>query len=71
MEHEERVNAFLTETLAIEATLADKLRSMPKPEFEAVLRGIFEEDEWILVTLGGFLGGLIGLLQGAIVLALS
>jgi uncharacterized membrane protein YheB (UPF0754 family) len=67
--HEAAVNAFVHERLGIEATFAEKLRSMSKPEFEAVLRGIFEEDEWILITLGGFLGGAIGMLQGAIVLA--
>jgi uncharacterized membrane protein YheB (UPF0754 family) len=44
---------------------------MPKQRFEEVLRGVFEEDEWILVTLGGVLGGAIGLAQGAIVLALA
>ncbi|MFO0697068.1 MAG: hypothetical protein U0230_26070 [Polyangiales bacterium] len=71
MAHEDRVNDFLRERLAIEQTLTEKLRAMSKPEFESVLRGIFEEDEWILVSLGGLLGGLIGLLQGALVLALD
>lgn len=69
--HEATVNAFIHARLGIEATLAERLRAMPKPEFEAVLRGIFEEDEWILISLGGVLGGAIGLLQGAIVLALE
>lgn len=69
--HEESVNGFLRERLAIEATIRDTLRAMPKEEFEAVLRGIFEEDEWILISLGGVLGGAIGLAQGAIVLSLG
>ena len=34
-----------------------------------MLRGIFEEDEVILVVIGGALGGAVGALQGAIVLA--
>ena len=43
---------------------------MDKADFERLLRGIFEEDEWILVVIGGVLGGLVGLLQAAVVLAL-
>lgn len=69
--HEESVNGFLRERLAIEATVRETLRVMPKEEFERVLRGIFEEDEWILISLGGVLGGAIGLAQGAIVLAMN
>jgi uncharacterized membrane protein YheB (UPF0754 family) len=34
------------------------------------LRGVFEEDEWILVALGAVLGGAIGTVQGLLVLAL-
>ena len=41
-----------------------------EPE-DVVGRGIFEADEWILISLGGLLGGLIGLAQGAFVLAIE
>jgi uncharacterized membrane protein YheB (UPF0754 family) len=69
--HAPALEAELSRQLAVAQTLEDALQVMPKAEFEAVLRGVFEEDEWILVTLGGVLGGAIGTLQGAIVLALS
>lgn len=69
--HEAEVTRILRTRLGIDAQLEIALQKLPKEEFEAVLRGIFEEDEWILVTLGGFLGGVIGLIQGAIVLALE
>lgn len=42
---------------------------MSKPEFERLLRGIFEEDELTLIVIGGVLGGLVGLIQAGIVLA--
>ena len=32
-------------------------------EFDGFVRPIFEEDEWILYTVGGFLGGLAGMVQ--------
>ena len=62
-----RLQRYLEERLGIAATIERALQAMPKAEFEAVLRGVFEEDEWILVTLGGVLGGAIGLLQAAVV----
>ncbi len=55
----------------LDETIEEALRTMDKAEFEHVLRGVFEEDEWILITLGGVLGGGIGLAQSAIVLALE
>jgi len=61
----------LKERLAVAKTIEAQLAVMPKQEFEKVLRGVFEEDEWILVSLGGVLGGAIGLLQGGIVLMLQ
>ncbi len=69
--HAPAIEAEISRQLAVAKTLEEALAVMPKAEFEAVLRGVFEEDEWILVTLGGVLGGAIGTLQGAIVLALQ
>lgn len=69
--HLPALDASLREELAIARTIDAALAVMPKAEFERVLRGVFEEDEWILVTLGGFLGGAIGMLQAGIVLALQ
>ncbi len=44
---------------------------MPKLEFERLLRGIFEQDEWILIAIGGALGAGVGLLQGLAVLSVG
>lgn len=69
--HEADVTRILREKLGIDAQLEQALKKLPKEEFESVLRGIFEADEWILISLGGVLGGLIGLAQGAFVLAIE
>jgi len=68
--HQAQLEAYATERLAVAATLETALNALPKDQFERVLRGIFDEDEWILVALGAVLGGLIGTLQGLLVLAL-
>jgi uncharacterized membrane protein YheB (UPF0754 family) len=69
--HLPALEGFINSKLAVAQTLETTLAAMPKDRFERVLRGIFEEDEWILVALGGVLGGAIGLLQGLLILALQ
>lgn len=48
---------------AIEATNRKRLEKMRAEEFEQLLRPVFVEDEWILITLGGVLGLFVGLVQ--------
>lgn len=64
-----QVEAYLGEALDIQATVERKLGSLPKPEFERMLRGVFQEDELTLILVGGVLGGGVGCLQAAAVLA--
>jgi uncharacterized membrane protein YheB (UPF0754 family) len=65
------LEAYLERKLDIARTVEGKLASLSKPEFERILRGIFEEDEVILIVIGGVLGGAIGLLQGFLALAIQ
>jgi uncharacterized membrane protein YheB (UPF0754 family) len=55
--------------LDITGVLEQRLAAMDKAEFETVLRSIFQEDEWILIALGGVLGTAIGALQAGLVLS--
>ena len=64
------VEAYLEKQLDIGRTVEERLANLPKSDFERVLRGIFEEDELTLILVGGFLGGLVGLLQWVIVVNL-
>lgn len=63
------IEAYLEEQLQVAELVESKLRAMPKLEFERLLRGIFEQDEWILIAIGGALGAGVGVLQGFLVLA--
>ncbi|MES1927067.1 DUF445 family protein [Salinisphaera sp. T31B1] len=49
--------------LAIEQTLVERMRQLPPREFEGMLRPAFEEDEWILITVGAALGLAVGVFQ--------
>ena len=62
----------LASQLAIAETIQETLSTMPKEEFEHVLRGIFEEDEATLgIALGGVLGAGIGVVQAGLLIALG
>lgn len=65
------VEAVLSKQLDVAATIETTLGSMPKVEFERVLRGIFEEDEVTLILMGGVLGGAIGCVQAGALIALG
>ena len=64
------VVSFLEDRLQVAATIEAELAGMSKAEFETILRGIFDEDEPLLIGIGGAIGALIGCLQAALVLGL-
>ena len=64
-----QLEAYVDDKLDIATLVSSKLKALSKPEFEKMLRGLLEEDEWILVALGGALGLVIGLAQAALVVA--
>ena len=68
-EAQPRLEAYLERKLDIASTLETKLARLSKPQFERILRGVFEQDEIILVVIGGVLGGLVGVLQSVLTLA--
>lgn len=67
----EDAEAVMAKQLDIAAIIETTLGSMPKEEFEHVLRGIFEEDEVTLIAMGGVLGAAIGCVQAGALLLLG
>ena len=47
----------------VENVLSSKMKGLSSREFERVLHPAFEEDEWILIAVGGVLGMLVGFFQ--------
>jgi uncharacterized membrane protein YheB (UPF0754 family) len=64
-----RIEAELATRLDIARTVEGRLASLPAPEFERLLRGVFQKDELTLIVVGGVLGGAVGCIQAALVLA--
>ena len=54
---------YTTEALDIENTLRERMAALSSSEFEGVLHPAFEEDELLLIIVGGALGALAGTAQ--------
>lgn len=49
--------------LIVEKLMAERMQSLSSEEFQDLLRPAFQEDEWILIVVGGFLGAMAGVAQ--------
>jgi len=61
--HTARIEQYMDETMQIKETLSWRLQRITPDEFEDIIHPIFQQDEWILLCVGGVLGVIIGLLQ--------
>jgi uncharacterized membrane protein YheB (UPF0754 family) len=57
------VERYAGEAMDLRNTLITKMQELSEEEFEALLRPAFQQDEWILITVGAVLGFLVGELQ--------
>lgn len=57
------LSGYLAKACDIERTNTEAVRDMPPDKFEDLLHPVFQEDEWILVLLGGILGAIVGIAQ--------
>lgn len=62
--YRERFTAYVDRVFDLEETLKTRLAALPPKEFEGMLHPVFQEDEWMILLLGGLLGVLVGFLQG-------
>merc|ERR1719265_590338 len=61
--HSTEIEKYIDQQMCVEETLSLRLTRVPPQEFEQIMHQIFEDDEWILLVVGGVLGVIIGLLQ--------
>lgn len=62
-----QVGDYISTSIEIDKTIYERLRILPKAEFEDLLHSVFKEDEMTLIVLGACLGGFVGLLQAMMV----
>ena len=54
---------YVAERLSIRKTLCERLKALSPAEFEDLLHPVFQEDEIILIIVGGVLGAAAGVVQ--------
>ncbi|EKF73653.1 hypothetical protein A11A3_12460 [Alcanivorax hongdengensis A-11-3] len=57
------MEAYAEEAMDLKTLLVGKMQELSEEEFEGLLRPAFQQDEWILITVGALLGFLVGELQ--------
>ncbi|WP_410210831.1 DUF445 domain-containing protein [Aquirhabdus sp.] len=57
------IEQYAEDAMDLERTLASKMTELSLEEFENLLHPAFQQDEWILITVGATLGFLVGELQ--------
>ena len=59
----QHIEKYAGEAMDLERLLSGKMKELSTEEFEALLHPAFEQDEWILITVGAALGFLVGEMQ--------
>jgi uncharacterized membrane protein YheB (UPF0754 family) len=57
------LEGYAGDAMDVRNTLITKMQQLTTDEFEGILRPVFKQDEWILITVGAVLGFLVGELQ--------
>jgi uncharacterized membrane protein YheB (UPF0754 family) len=60
---EPQLEEFARSTFDIEKLVGDTMVAMDEDEYEAILRPMFKDDEWVVIVVGGILGAIVGELQ--------
>jgi len=61
--HSQRVEEYMDARFDLVNTMSYRLSRLPPDQFEGMLHPVFQEDEWMVLLLGGVLGVTVGTLQ--------
>jgi uncharacterized membrane protein YheB (UPF0754 family) len=57
---------YAREAMDVRNLLIDKMQQLDETQFEALIRPAFEQDEWILISVGAALGFVMGEAQALV-----
>jgi hypothetical protein len=57
---------YARDTMDVRSVLVSKMQDLDELQFEALIRPAFEQDEWILITVGAVLGFVMGEAQALV-----
>ncbi len=59
----DHIHSYVSKSFDIEQTLSSRLKQLSPKNFENLLHPVFQEDEIILIVVGGVLGAIAGVMQ--------
>jgi hypothetical protein len=60
------LTGYARDSMDVRNLLIDKMQQLDELQFEALIRPAFEQDEWILITVGAALGFVMGEAQALV-----
>ena len=57
------IQTYASQTLDVENVLATKMSQLTPAQFEGIMRPIFKDDEWLMISVGALLGFVVGEIQ--------
>jgi len=61
--HHEQIERYMDTAFDLQVTLSHRLSKLHPARFEGMLHPVFQEDEWMVLLLGGVLGVCVGAMQ--------
>jgi len=61
--HSQEIETYMDKAFDLKETLTYRLQHLHPARFEGMLHPVFQEDEWMVLLLGGVLGVVVGTLQ--------
>merc|ERR1711979_139416 len=58
--HSHRIEEYMDKQFDLVETMSYRLSHLPPDMFEGMLHPVFQEDEWMVLLLGGVLGVIVG-----------
>eukprot|EP00929_Paragymnodinium_shiwhaense_P034050 TRINITY_DN1856_c0_g1_i1.p1 TRINITY_DN1856_c0_g1~~TRINITY_DN1856_c0_g1_i1.p1 ORF type:complete len:523 (+),score=150.12 TRINITY_DN1856_c0_g1_i1:59-1627(+) len=62
-QHTKKIEEYMDARFNLAETMSYRLAHLPPKDFEGMLHPVFQEDEWMVLLLGGVLGVLVSLFQ--------
>jgi uncharacterized membrane protein YheB (UPF0754 family) len=54
---------YAAQTFDVENLIIDKMSQLTDEQYESIMRPVFKDDEWLMISVGAILGGFVGEIQ--------
>jgi uncharacterized membrane protein YheB (UPF0754 family) len=58
-----QAQGYAERTFDVENLIVDKMSQLTNNQYESIMRPVFKDDEWLMISVGAVLGGIVGEIQ--------